>query len=149
MYNPVWIRSYVGHLPESEQKALKALITKFISLFQMFQGEHYFDVYVGGAPPIKQHPYRVDPVKLMYIHKEMEYMSDNRIIESSRSQWSLLCVLVPKSDSSYRLYTDFHQIDAVTKTDPFLIPLIDNCIDRIRYRSNVMSHSLAILPRVK
>ena len=100
----------LGHLPESEQKVLKALITEFTSLFPDVPGRTLFTshaVDVGEAQPIKQHPYRVDPVKLMHICKEVEYMLENRIIEPSPSQWSSPCVIVPKPDGSYRFCTDF------------------------------------------
>ena len=108
----------LGHLPESEQEMLRALITEFIFLFLDVPGKTLFtchDVDVGEAPPVKQHPYRVDSVKLMYIHKEVEYMLKNRIIEPSLSQWSSPCVLAPKPGGSYRFCTDFHQVYAVTR----------------------------------
>ena len=124
----------LGHLPKSEQEVLKALITKFISLFPDVPGRTLFtchDVDVRESSPVKQHPYRVDPVKLMHIHKEVEYMLENRIIEPSLSQWSFPCILVPKPDGSYKFYTDFCRVNAITKTDSFPIPRIDDCIDRI------------------
>ena len=63
------------------------------------------DVDVGEAIPIKQHAYRVNPVKREYnIRKEVEYiyiyiyiyiyMLKNGIMEPSQSQWSSPCVLV-------------------------------------------------------
>ena len=111
---------------------LKALIIEFISLFPgrtLFTCCH--DVDVGEASPVKQHPYRVDPVKLMHIRKEVEYILENRIIKQSLSQWSSPCILVPKPDSSYRFCTDFCRVNAVTKTVSFPIPCIDDCIERI------------------
>ena len=41
------------------------------------------DVDVGEAMPIKQHAYRVNPVKHEYICKEVEYMPQNGIVEST------------------------------------------------------------------
>ena len=61
----------------------------------------------------------------------MKYMLENKIIEPSSSQWSSPCVLVPKPDGSYRFCTDFCRLNAVTKTDSFPLPRIDDCIDRI------------------
>ena len=40
---------------------------------------------VGNA---KQHPYRINPLKLEVMSKEVEYMLANDIIEPSKSQWS-------------------------------------------------------------
>ena len=64
------------------------------------------DVDVGEAVPIKQHPYRVNPVKRDYIHKEVAYMMEHRIVEPSQSPWSSPCVLVPKADGTWRFCTD-------------------------------------------
>ena len=57
----------------------------------------YHDVDVGGAQPIKQNPYRVNPQKQRYLQQEIEYMLANDIIEPSQSAWSSPCVLVPIS----------------------------------------------------
>lgn len=56
-------------------------------------------------------------------------MVDNDIIEPSNSEWSSPCILVPKPDGSYRFIMDFWKVNAVTKTDSFPIPRIDDCIN--------------------
>jgi len=58
-------------------------------------------------------------------------MLENDIIEPSQSEWSSPWVLVPKTDKSYRFCTDFRKVNAVTKTDSYPIPRIDDCIDKI------------------
>jgi len=58
-------------------------------------------------------------------------MLENSIIEPISSEWSSPCVLVPKPDGSYRFCIDFCQLNAVTKTDLFPLPRIDDCIDHI------------------
>ncbi|KAK3095181.1 hypothetical protein FSP39_011146 [Pinctada imbricata] len=91
----------------------------------------HHDVIVGDASPIKQHPYRLNPIKLQYMRKEIQYMLENDIIEPSNSDWSSPCILVPKPDGTYRLCTDFRKVNSVTKTDSYPIPRIDDCIDKI------------------
>ena len=58
-------------------------------------------------------------------------MLENDLIEPSNSKWSSPGILVPKPDGSFRLCTDFHKLNAVTKSDLFPIPRIDDCIDKI------------------
>ena len=60
-------------------------------------------------------------------------MLTNRIIEPSSSEWSSPCILVPKRDGSgsYRFYPDFCKVNAVTKSDSYPIPRIEDYIDRI------------------
>ena len=69
------------HLPKMGQKQLKALITVFTSVFPNVPEVACHDIDVGEAQPIKQHHYKVNSVKLMYIYlKEVEYMLRNGII---------------------------------------------------------------------
>ena len=43
------------------------------------------DVDVGGAEPIKQHSYRVNPKKREIMRKEIDYMLENYLIEPSEN----------------------------------------------------------------
>ena len=71
----------------------------------------------------------MNPSKLQHLTKEVEYMLRNGIIEPSLSEWSSPCVLVPKPDGSYHFCTDFRRLNAVTVTNSYPIPRIDDCID--------------------
>ncbi|CAC5376644.1 unnamed protein product [Mytilus coruscus] len=89
------------------------------------------DVDVGDASPIKQHPYRLNPLKLEFMRQEIKYMLDNDIIEPSNSEWSSPCLLVPKIDKTFRFVTHFRKVNSVLKSDSYPIPRIDDCIDNI------------------
>ena len=89
------------------------------------------DVDVGDSAPIKQHPYRVSPMKKELLDKEVQYMLENDIIEESQSNWSSPCILVPKHDGGFRFCTDFRKVNDKTKSDSFPIPRIADCIDQI------------------
>ena len=91
----------------------------------------YHDVDVGNANPVKQHPYRLNPTKQKYLHEEIQYLLENDFIEPSKSNWSSLCLLVPKPDGTYRFCTEYRKMNSVTKSDSFPIPRVDDCIDRI------------------
>jgi len=124
----------LNHLLPSEQRQLRKLIGKYKHLFPDVPSRTnaiFHDVDVGDASPIKQHPYRVNIVKLEQMRKEVKYMLENDIIEPSHSDWSSPCILVPKPDNSVRFCTDFRKVNSVTKTDSYPIPRIDDCIDRI------------------
>ena len=124
----------LSHLPVREREMLKDLLGEFVVLFPDVPRKTtvaVHDIDVGDTPPIKQHPYRVNPVKLKILRNEIDYMLKNGIIEQSQSQWSSPCVLVPKSDGTYRFCTDFRKINGVSKTDSYPIPRVDDCIDKI------------------
>ena len=113
------------HLPEQEKTLIKELLGEFAALFPDVPGKTvlaFHNVDNGNALPVKQHPYRINLVKLMYMRSKIKYMLQNGIIKPSQSQWSSPCVLVPKSGSTYRFSTDFRKVISVTKTDSYPIP---------------------------
>ena len=135
----------LNHLPVQEKEMLKELLGEFATLFPDVPGKTtvaVHDIDVGNVPPIKQHPYRVNPVKLRLMRNEVEYMLKNGIIEPSKSQWSSPCVLVPKSDGTFRFCTDFRKINGISKTDTYPIPRVDDCIDRIGHAKYVSKFDL-------
>ena len=124
----------LSHLPSVQRKELAEVITQYREVFPDVPSktnliEH--DVDVGDSAPIKQHPYRVSPMKKELLDKEVQYMLKNDIIEESQSNWSSPCILVPKHDSGFRFCTDFRKVNDKTKSDSFPIPRIADCIDQI------------------
>ena len=103
----------------------------------------YHDVdTIEGSKPVKQHPYRMNPVKQQYLREEVQYLLDNDFIEPSQSEWSSPCILVPKPDGTFRMCTDYRKVNSVTKTDTFPIPRIDDCIDNIGHAKYVTKFDL-------
>lgn len=122
------------HLSNEKRQEIHDLVSDFKNLFPDVPEKTtvaVHDVLVGEEKPIKQHFYRVNPIKLQQLRAEVKYMLDNDIIEPSQSQWSSPCILVPKPDGTYRFVTDFRKVNAVTKSDSFPIPRIDDCIDNL------------------
>ena len=124
----------LSHLPLVQRKELAEVITQYREVFPDVPSktnliEH--DVDVGDSAPIKQHPYRVSPMKKELLDKEVQYMLENDIIEESQSNWSSPCILVPKHDGGFRFCTDFRKVNDKTKSDSFPIPRIADCIDQI------------------
>ena len=124
----------LSHLPSVQRKELAEVITQYREVFPNVPSktnliEH--DVDVGDSAPIKQHPYRVSPMKKQLLDKEVQYMLENDIIEESQSNWSSPCILVPKHDGGFRFCTDFRKVNDKTKSDSFPILRIADCIDEI------------------
>ena len=127
-------KTKVSHLDDDKGSDLSDLVLEFEHLFPDVPGkargaEH--DVDVGDAAPIKQHPYRLGPEKQEAMRKEVEYMLKNDIIEPCVSDWSSPCLLIPKSDGSWRFCTDYRKVNKVTRTDSYPMPRVDDCIDQI------------------
>lgn len=127
-------KSKIDYLNLEQQVQLIRLLDEYPTLFSDTPTRTdviYHDVEVGDAVPIKQHPYRVNPLKSKEMQKEVQYMLDNGIIEPSKSNWSSPCVLVPKSDGTFRFCTDYRRVNAATKSDTYPIPRVDDCIDKV------------------
>ena len=63
-------------------------------------------------------------------------MLKNDLIERSHSAWSSLCILVPKTDKTFRFCTNFRKVNALTKPDSYPFPCIKDCIDQIGKSAN-------------
>ena len=124
----------LSHLNQTQRNELKMLILEYEPLFPDIltrTDQIYHDVDIEGSKPIKQHPYRMNPKKLQYFREEIQYLLDNDFIEPSQSDWSPPCILVPKPDGAYLTCTNYRKVNSVTKTDSFLVPRMDDCIDNI------------------
>ncbi|XP_066937358.1 uncharacterized protein [Macrobrachium rosenbergii] len=134
MQNLEMLKSSLDHLDVNQQKDVLNLIYSFSDLFQDAPGRTNIlshDVDVGGASPVKQSPYRLNPVKMDLVSKEIEYMLKHDLIQPSVSPWSSPIVLVKKADGKFRMCVDYRKVNAHTKNDSFPLPRIDDCLDRI------------------
>ena len=82
----------------------------------------YHDVDIEGSKPIKQHPYRMNPMKFQHLSDEIQYLLDKDFIEPSQSVCSSPCILVPKPDGTFHMCTNYSKANSVTKTDYFQCP---------------------------
>ena len=124
----------VSHLDQTQRDNLKMSILKYEHLFPDIPArtdQIYHDVDIEGLKPIKQHPYRTNPMKLLYLREEIQYFLDNDFIEPSQSECSSPCIPVRKPDGTFRMCTEYRKVNYVTKTDSFPVPRMDYCIDNI------------------
>lgn len=84
-----------------------------------------------GHPPIKQHAYRVNPTKRAIKQQEVRYLIEQGLAVPSTSAWSSPCVFVSKPDNTSRFCNDYRKVNSVTKADPFPLPRMEDCVDRV------------------
>ena len=126
----------IGHLDESQQSDITRLLNDFRELFKdtpSVSKAPPFEIELKDPDqnPIKQCPYRVNPVKREIIKNEVKYLIENNLAEPSNSPWASPCILVPKPDNTYRLCTDFRKLNDVTKKDSYPLVRIDDLIDEV------------------
>ncbi|KAJ8720901.1 hypothetical protein PYW08_006366 [Mythimna loreyi] len=88
--------------------------------------EHHIDT--GDHPPISVPPYRLTPAKKELMKAELEKMLTEGVIEECESAWTSPAVLVPKKDGKVRFCVDYRKLNAITKTDAYPMPLIDDLV---------------------
>ncbi|XP_062528800.1 retrovirus-related Pol polyprotein from transposon 17.6 [Bombyx mori] len=88
--------------------------------------EHRIDT--GDHAPISVPPYRLTPARREVMKTELDKMLADGIIEECESAWTSPAVLVPKKDNGIRFCVDYRKLNAVTKTDNYPLPLIDELL---------------------
>ena len=73
----------------------------------------------------------MNPLKQKYLQDEVQNLLENDFIEPSQSNYRSPCILVPKSNGTYKMCTDYRKVNSLTKTDSFPIPRIDDYIDKV------------------
>lgn len=88
--------------------------------------EHIIDT--GDHSPIAVPPYRLTPAKKELMQIELDKMLADDIVEECESAWGSPALLVPKANGKVRFCVDYRKLNAVTKTDVYPMPLIDELI---------------------
>jgi len=73
----------------------------------------------------------VNPQREKVLQEELDYMLEKGLIKPSYSEWSSPVTLQPKADGKLRLCVDFRKVNALTKTDAYPLPRVDDSVDKI------------------
>ncbi|XP_073670965.1 uncharacterized protein [Paramisgurnus dabryanus] len=88
-------------------------------------------IYTTCQVPIKQRPYRLNPVKQQAMEEQLEVMLRDGIVEPSHSSWASPVVMVPKKDGKLRFCVDYRKINAITESDAYPIPNISEILESL------------------
>ena len=88
-------------------------------------------IKTGANNPIRLHPYRLPHAYREKVRMEIEEMERHSIIEPSNSEWAAPIVLVKKKDGSLHFCVDYRRLNAVTRSNAYPMPCIDDLIDRL------------------
>ena len=86
---------------------------------------------VPGAGPISIAPYRMSPIELAELKKQLEELLDKQFIRPSVSSWGAPVLLVKKKDGFMRLCVDYRQLNKVTIKNKYPLPRIDDLMDQL------------------
>lgn len=121
-------------LTDVQRQELESVIADFRELSSDAPGrtdliEHYIDT--GDAKPFKQRQFPFSPALQAQLHKEIDTMLAQGVIEPSTSPWSSPIIMVKKKDGSYRMCFDGRKLNEVTVKDSYPLPLIDSILSKL------------------
>lgn len=73
------IEQMLSYLPDQQRQDIMLLIKEYPSLFADTPSQTtaiVHDIEIEGSAPIRQHPYRVNPVKREIMKEEVKYLLD-------------------------------------------------------------------------
>ncbi len=76
-------------------------------------------------------PHGAGPKPRKMEEQDMARMPKAGVIQPSKSEWASPVVLEPKPDGSVRFWIKDRCLNALTRTDPYPIPRMDDCIDSL------------------
>ncbi|KAL0437635.1 UNVERIFIED_CONTAM: Retrovirus-related Pol polyprotein from transposon.6 [Sesamum radiatum] len=87
---------------------------------------------ISGVAPISIAPYKMAPVELQELKKQIEELLKKEFIRSSTSPWGAPVLFVKKKDGSMRLCVDYRQLNRVTVKNKYQLPRIDDLLDQLK-----------------
>ena len=126
----------IPHLTEEQKSQVLSLLYKHQSLFEGKLG-------LWNTPPVsleleenaKPFHARAFPIPQIHeatIRKECERLCKEGVLEKdSNSQWAAPTFIVPKTEGTVQLVTDFRQLNKALKRKPFPIPNIQDILQKI------------------
>jgi RNase H-like domain found in reverse transcriptase/Reverse transcriptase (RNA-dependent DNA polymerase)/Integrase zinc binding domain/Chromo (CHRromatin Organisation MOdifier) domain len=96
----------------------------------MGRPKHSIDLEEGAKPPYKP-PYRMSPLELDELKKQIQGLLDKGWIRPSHSPYGSPVLFAAKPDGSLRLCIDYRALNAVTRKSRYPIPRIDEMFDRL------------------
>jgi hypothetical protein len=91
-----------------------------------------------GITPISIAPYRMAPVELEELKKQLWELLDKGFIRPTVSPWGAPILFVKKKDGSMRLCIDYRQLNRVTVKNKYPLPRIDDFFHQLQ-RAKVFS----------
>ncbi|GJY97029.1 putative nucleotidyltransferase, ribonuclease H [Tanacetum coccineum] len=87
---------------------------------------------IPGATPVAKSPYRLAPSKLEELSGQLKELQDKGFIRPSSSPWGAPVLFVKKKDGSFRMCTDYRELNKLTVKNRYPLPRIDDLFDQLQ-----------------
>ncbi|KAL4341716.1 hypothetical protein GQ457_17G010330 [Hibiscus cannabinus] len=85
-----------------------------------------------GTNPVSITPYRMAPIELKELKKQLQDLQDKGFIRPSSSPWGAPVLFVKKKDGTMRLCIDYRQLNKVTIKNKYPLPRIEDLFDQLK-----------------
>ncbi|KAL4282512.1 hypothetical protein GQ457_16G022250 [Hibiscus cannabinus] len=85
-----------------------------------------------GTNPVSITPYRMPPIELKELKKQLEELKNKGFIRPITSPWGAPVLFVKKKDGSMRLCIDYRQLNRVMIKNKYPFPRIEDLFDQLR-----------------
>ena len=85
-----------------------------------------------GMEPISISPYRMAPIEMTEMKKQLEELLRRKLIRPSTSPWGAPVLFVNKKDGSLRLCVDYRRLNRVTIKNKYPLLRIDDLFDQLK-----------------
>ncbi|CAF1509572.1 unnamed protein product, partial [Didymodactylos carnosus] len=85
----------------------------------------------SDANPQSQQPYRMSPLELDKLKRQLAILIDKGYIRPSKSPWGAPVLFAKKKDGSLRMCVDYRALNKVTIKNKYPLPRIDELLDRL------------------
>ena len=84
-----------------------------------------------GTAPISKNPYRMAPMELQELKKQLEELEQKGFIRPSISPWGAPVLFVKKKAGSMRMCIDYRELNKATIKNKYPLPRIDDLFDQL------------------
>jgi hypothetical protein len=86
----------------------------------------------SGIESIARTPYRMSTLELQELKMQLKELLDLGIIRPSVSLWGASVIFIRKEEGLWKLYIDYRQLNKTTIKNQYLLPRIDDLVDKMK-----------------
>nr|GEX37844.1 putative reverse transcriptase domain-containing protein [Tanacetum cinerariifolium] len=87
---------------------------------------------VPGAAPMARAPYRLSPLEMKELAKQLQELLDKGFIRLSSSPWGAPVLFMKKKDGSFRMCIDYRELNKLTIKNRYPLLRIDDLFDQLQ-----------------
>ena len=132
------ITRVIAQDPTTIPQEIVAVLDNFQDAFELPKGlppkrscDHKILLMEGSNPP-NIRPYRMPHTQKNAVESIIKEMLKNKEIRHSTSPYSSPALAVTKKDKTWRLCTDFRQVNSLTIKNKYPIPVIEDLLDELQ-----------------